>query len=164
MRFLVLIFALLFCACGGTLSEEQRKQLREEKGRHEIRRVTELQLTEEAFKAGRRFISVIESFNGDSARIDSLIAASQGRVRFLVPGEGNTLAIEQQLIDAYVASGTTGEVDNVQMLRDAAGKSTDSLLYTKPVITRQSDGVDRLEGMWNIWLSRKALILGMDDE
>ncbi len=163
MRTIILLGAVFLFGCGGTLSEEQRRKIREERVQHEIRRVTEVQLTEEAFKKGRELIALLESFGRDSVRTDSLIDASGGRIRFLVPGAKDTRAIEKQLIDAYIASGTTGEIDNIQMLRNAAGKATDSLLYTKPVIVKQPDGVDRVEGVWNIWLSRKELILGMDE-
>lgn len=165
MRILLTIYTvLLLIGCGGTLSEEQRHQIREERKKREIKRVTEPQLTEAAFEEGRRLVGALEKLGSDSMLIDSALEAHGGRIRFITPGGEVNHILEQQLIDAYLASGVDEEVDNVQILRDASGRSTDSLLYTKPVIVHQPDGIDRLVGVWNIWLSRKEIVLNMDSE
>jgi hypothetical protein len=160
MRYRFIILSLILAGCGGTLSDEQRKKMREQMELREIRKVTDAEITEAAFAKGRQILSLLDNFQGDSTRIDSLITAENGRVRWLVPGTSNALALEQQLIDAYVAGASGGIQDNVQKIRNTEGES-DSLLYTKPVVIR-ADGVERLEGVWNIWLSKKQLILSMD--
>jgi len=160
MRYRFIVLLVILAGCGGTLSDEQRKKMREQMELHEIRKVTDAEITEAAFAKGRHIIQLLDDFHGDSTQIDSLIRAENGSVRWLVPGTSNAKALEQQLIDAYVASESGSLQDNVQKIRNTEGES-DSLLYTKPVLTR-ADGVERLEGVWNIWLSKKQLILSMD--
>jgi hypothetical protein len=161
MKYWLAMIMLVFTCCGGSLSDEQRKRMREQMELHEIRRVSDTEITEAAFARGRKVMLSLENLHGDSARIDSFIEASAGKIRWLVPGGSNAIALEQQLIDAYIASGTGSLQDNVQKIRNAEGDS-DSLLYTKPVVTKLPDGTDRLKGVWNIWLSKKELILSMD--
>jgi hypothetical protein len=148
-------------ACGGSLSDEQRKKMREQMELHEIKKVTDAEITEAAFIKGRDIVKTLENFHGDSVRIDSLITSEQGKVRWLVPGKDNALEIEQQLIDAYIAAESGEQQDNVQRVRNAEGES-DSILYTKPVVSKLPNGTERLEGVWNVWLSKKQLILSMD--
>ena len=156
-----LILAFIVFACEGKLSDEQRKKMKEQMKLHEIKRVTETQITEAAFATGRQLSSTINQIGADSVRLDSLIAAHNGRIRWIVPGKSNAHELEQQLVDAYLADESGGLSDNVQDVRRGTEK-TDSLLYTKPVVTKLPDGSERLEGIWNIWLSRKQLILAMD--
>lgn len=161
MKYWIVITMLVFTACGGTLSEEQRKKMREQMALHEIRKVSDTEITEAAFASGRRIMQQLEKLQGNPVKTDSFISASNGKVRWIVPGGSNAIALEQQLIDAYMAAGSGSLQDNVQKIRNADGDS-DSLLYTKPVVTKLPDGTDRLDGVWNIWLSKKALILSMD--
>lgn len=160
MRYCAVIVALILGSCGGSLSDEQRQQMREQMELREIRRVTDTELTEAAFAHGREVIETIKGMKGDSVRIDSLIKAD-GRIKWIKPGTSTALALEQQLIDAYIAAETGSLQDNVQKMRNPEGDS-DSILYTKPVVTKLPDGAEKLEGVWNIWLSRKQLILSMD--
>jgi hypothetical protein len=160
MRYFLFILILTISACGGSLSDEQRKKIREEIESSKIRRVSEADITEAAFARGRAIVKTIETFSNDSLRIDSLLAAEKGKVRWIVPGQGTAHATEQQLIDAYLSAEAGGQQDNIQKIRTGAMES-DSLLYSKPVITQLPDGSDRLDGVWNIWLSKKQLILSM---
>lgn len=161
MKYWIVITVLVVTGCGGTLSDEQRKKMREQMALHEIRKVSDTEITEAAFASGRKIMQSLQSLGTDSAKIDSFISNSKGKVKWLVPGDKNAVALEQQLIDAYIAAGSGDIQDNVQKIRHAEGES-DSLLYTKPVVTKLPDGTDRLEGVWNIWLSKKELILSMD--
>jgi hypothetical protein len=156
-----IILLVLLIACEGKLTDEQRKKMREQMELHKIKRVTDPEIAEAAFAKGRALIDVLEKMDNDSVRIDSMITASHGRIRWIVPGKSNALALEQQLVDAYIADESGSLQDNVQDVRHGQEK-TDSLLYTKPVVTKLADGSERLEGVWNIWLSRKELILAMD--
>jgi hypothetical protein len=118
---------------------------------------------EAAFARGRLTVETLERLKGDSVRTDSILKAEQGKIRWIVPGQSSIHETEQQLIDAYLSAETGGQQDNVQKIRNTQGES-DSLLYSKPVITRLPDGTDRLEGVWNIWLSKKQIILSMDEK
>lgn len=157
----ILLLALCMYACDGKLSDEQRKHMKEQMELHKIKRVTEVEITDAAYAKGRDIIADIDQLADDSVGVDSLVGSYHGRVRWLVPGKGNALALEQQLIDAYIASESDAMQDNVQKLRNATGES-DSILYTKPVVVKMKDGSERLEGVWNIWLSKKQLIIDMD--
>jgi hypothetical protein len=160
MRYFVYLLPLLLTACGGTLSDEQRKKIREEMEMSKIRKVSEAEIMEAAFAKGRAIVKTIELFKDDTLRIDSLLEAEEGKIRWAVPGQSGAHETEQQLIDAYISAETGGQQDNVQKIRTSTGES-DSLLYSKPVISHLPNGVDKLEGIWNIWLSKKELILSM---
>lgn len=162
MKYLVIVAVLLLTACGGSLSDEQRKKMKEQMALHEIKKVSEAEITEAAFARGRALMIKIESFKGDSSRIDSLIKKENGRIKWLEPSNASTArALEQQLIDAYIAAESGSLQDNVQPVKNSQGAS-DSILYTKPVVVKLEDGTEKLEGVWNIWLSKKELILAMD--
>jgi hypothetical protein len=154
---------LLISACDGKLTDEQRRKMREQMELHKIKRVTETEITEAAFAKGRSLINDIESMDNDSIRIDSMLGAHAGRIRWIVPGSDNVADLEQQLIEAYIADESGGLTDNIQRMR-VHNLSTDSILYTKPVVTKLPDGSERFEGVWNIWLSQKQLILAMDKD
>jgi hypothetical protein len=163
MRYSLCVLVLLFSSCGGSLSDEQKKKIREEMELSKIRKVSEADIMEAAFARGRGVMEAIDGFKGDSVRIDSLLKAEQGKIRWIVPGQSSIHETEQQLIDAYISAEAGGQQDNVQKIRNPQGES-DSLLYSKPVITQLPDGTDRLDGVWNIWISKKQIILSMDED
>lgn len=162
MRRSIIFAAILAVGCTGSLTEEQRKAVKEDMESHAIKKVSDAEITEAAFSKGRSMIALLESYKNDSTRIDSLIDANNGKVRWLVPGSANALEVEQQLIEAYVASASGDAQDNVQKIRTTDGTQGDSILYSKPVVIKRQDGTDVLTGVWNIWLSRKELIRAMD--
>jgi hypothetical protein len=153
-----IILLFLLTGCGGTLSDEQRKQMREQMELHKIVRVTEIEITEAAFEQGRETMKILESFNGESSKTDSFLRANKGAIHFVVPGASNARALEQQLIDAYLADESGAVQDNVQELRNGDG-TYDTLLYTKPVTVKMPDGSEQLNGIWNIWIPKKQLVL-----
>lgn len=157
--FFILTAAL---GCTGSLTEEQRNKVKEDMANHAIRKVTDAEITEAAFAKGRQLVAEIEKSKSDSIKTDSIISASKNRIRWVVPGSKDGLAVEQQLIDAYISSGGSELTDNIQKIRTPDGTQTDSILYSKPVVVKRSDGTDELKGVWNIWLSRKELIMAMD--
>jgi hypothetical protein len=158
MKISAFLFVFLFFGCGGSLTDEQRKQMKENMELNKIVRVTDAEITEAAFEEGRETLRIIESFKGDSVRIDSLMKINQGRIRYIRPGISNALELEQQLVDAYLADESGSFRDNVQEVRNASG-DFDSLLYSKPHVTKLPDGPDQLNGVWNIWLRKKELVL-----
>jgi hypothetical protein len=157
--FVVTLFALT--ACGGSLSEEQRRKIREDREQHTIIKVTEAQITEAAFASGRRIAKSLEKFQPIPSTLDSISRNTKTKIRWVVPGATNALEIEKQLIDAYINSVVTGSLeDNIQKIRNESGE-TDTLLYTKPVVKKLADGSEQFEGAWSIWISKKQLILEM---
>lgn len=158
----LLVLAGILSACTGSLTEEQRRAVKEDMESHAIRKVSDAEITEAAFARGRQLITQLETAQSDSAKLDSIMNSSAGKIRWLVPGSSNALEVEQQLIDAYIASAATDVQDNIQKIRGSNGTQSDSILYTKPVVMKQKDGTEVLAGVWNIWLSRKELIRGMN--
>ncbi len=155
---LSILVIFLLMACGGTLSDEQRKQMREQMEAHRIKRVTTTELTEAAFAKGRSLVAQIENLKTDSARIDSLISGN-GMLKYLPIHTIPSHPMEAQLLDAYRAGDANSLQDNVQFIRRDEG--SDSILYTKPVVSKNADDSSELEGVWNIWISKKELVLAM---
>jgi len=153
--------ALLACACGGSLTDEQRKKMREEMELHKIRKITEAEITEAAYAKGRALIGILEHAENNNPKIDSLAAASGTRIRWIAPGKSTAEGVEQQLIESYIAGAESGSLqDNLQKIRNAEGE-TDSLLFTRPVVKNLPDGAVKVEGTWNVTMSQKQVILEM---
>ncbi len=144
----------MLTSCGGSLTDEQRKKMLEASEQQAIVKVTEAEITEAAFAKGRSVMNELTSISV----ADSLVKATGVEIHWLEPGAANGLEIEQQLIDAYINSlieGTSLQ-DNVQEI----GK--DSMLYTKAVVLTRPDSSVEVKGTWNIWMSKKQLILSMN--
>ncbi len=153
------LFLLLFLfSCGGSLSDEQRKQMHEKMELNKIVRVTEAEITDAAFAKGRKIINALDSLRNDSSSLKSYLRKNAARIHYIQPGTSNARALEQQLVEAYLADESGAMQDNVQEKRNAQG-NYDSLLYTKPVTKQLPDGSEALEGIWNVWLSKKELVL-----
>ena len=153
---LLIILAVLLTACGGTLTEEQRKKMREGSEQQAVVKVTDAEITDAAFAKGRSVVEVLSSKNADS-----LAAAMKIKINWLQAGaKTNSLAVEQQVMDAYINSVITGTPmrDNIQKI------GTDSMLYTSVVVLTRSDSSVEIKGTWNIWMSKKQLILSMGNK
>jgi hypothetical protein len=155
MRWIYVAILVLLMGCGGSLSEEQRKQMREAREQQTIRKVTEAELTQEAFDRGKEIIDLIEKNPNQS---DSIAQNHHVIIRWIDPSSPDATELERQVIDAYLNSAIMGNAvsDNVQKL------GTDSLLYSKPVVTELPDGSVQVKGLWNVKMSKKYLVLGMD--
>lgn len=154
MRLLYFLIGFALLGCGGSLNDEQRKQMREAREMKAIKKVSEAEITELAFSRGR---DIMKNITRSPKAIDSLEAAHQVRISWLTPGSSTATEVEKQLIDAYlnsILSGTSVS-DNVQRLGE------DSLLYTRPVTRELPDGTVAVDGTWNISFSRKQLVLSI---
>ena len=162
MKNIVIVSLFLLCACGGKLSEEQRKELRKGMEQQKIVKLSDAEITELALDQGRSICTALEKKNIAPSAVDSIAREYHVKIRWITPGSKNALAIEQQLIDAYISSIVTGSLqDNIQKLHNADDpRDYDSLVYSKPVVSTLPDGVENLEGIWNIYMSRKNVILG----
>ena len=155
-----LLFFIILMSCGGTLTEEQRKRIKEEMETQKIQKVSEAEITEASFAKGRSILAVAMA-RPDSAPPDSVQMIEGKTVRYLTPSSGNLSDIERQLIEAYIEAEEAGNLaDNVQNIRSADGAS-DSILYTKPVVVKTQEGGEKLVAMWSVYLSKKELILSM---
>ena len=155
MKIEFIFILLLLTSCGGTLSDEQRKKIREDMNQHKIVRISDAEITEAAFVRGRDMMKLINK-TGSKSKIDSLARGAGLKIKWIVPGAGNAGVIEREIIEAYLESSINGGMeDNVQR----AG--TDSLLYTKPVTEKLPDGSENVKGMWSIQFAKKQLILSM---
>lgn len=159
MRYTIFLLMVTLMACDGKLSDEQRRKMREQMELHKIRKVTDLEITEAAYAAGRSTVAPLKEIYSNKLKTDSVAQASKGRVRWIEPSAGNGSALEQELVEAYINSEAGAAPDNIQKIR-RNNIETDSILYTFPVIT-QRDGADELQGVWSVWLSKKELILSM---
>lgn len=147
----------ILSACGGTISDEQRKQMLKAKEEQAIVRVTDVQIMEAAFEKGRKAVNGLTE-SATSQELKQLSENLDVKIRWLAPGASHAMEIEKQLIDAYINSVLMGEEqkDNVQKI------GTDSLLYTKPVVITRADSSIEVKGTWNVWISKKELILSMN--
>jgi hypothetical protein len=155
MRTVVLVFMSVWLfSCGGSLTDEQRKKMKEAREQQSIQKVTDAEITEAALEKGRAVMKTL-------TQPDQAEAVSQTehvKIHWLEPGGSDALEIEQQLIDAYINSMIAGVPlqDNVQDI------GQDSVLYTNPVVVTRPDSSLEIKGTWNIWMSKKQLILGMN--
>lgn len=152
---------LALMACGGSLSDDQRKKVKEEMEASEIRKVTDAQITEASFAYGRSLLAALEAKDKsmtDASLIDSLENAYHVRIIPLVPGDSLLLEIERQLIEAY----TTG-AGQIQLNDDVQKLGADSLIYTKPVMRELPDGSVEFVRAIGIHMPRKYVVLSIKD-
>lgn len=154
MKKLLIILTVFLCACGGSLSDEQRKQMREAREQQAIVKVTESEIMDAAFAKGRDVMSQLKQVNPDTGKVST---DEKVRIHWLAPGKAHGLKIEQQLIEAYLNSMLSGVPlqDNVQKI------GGDSLLYTNPVVITHADSSIEIKGTWNVWMSKRELIIAM---
>jgi hypothetical protein len=157
------IVTLLLCltACGGTMTEEQRRKLHEGMEQQKIVQMTDAEIMTTAHERGREVFAALEKVHFNPAKADSIGERYKARIHWTVPGTAGNQEIEQQLIEAYISGMVTGSLqDNVQRLyTDVQQGGYDSILYSKPAVSPMPDGVEKLDGVWNIYLSKKQVIL-----
>jgi hypothetical protein len=154
------ILLIVFTACGGKLSDEQRKQMKEGMEQQKIVQLSNSEIVTAALEQGQTIFNVLEKSKFDHTKIDSIAHHYRVKIYWRTPGTADAKEIEQQLIEAYVSGMVTGSLqDNIQELHKADQSGYDSLLYSKPIVTPMPDGVEKLEGVWNIYLSKKQVVL-----
>ncbi len=160
--FIGLTISLL--GCGGSLSDEQRKKLQKGMENQKIVKLSDSEIITASLEQGRAIYRVIEALKFDSSKVDSVAEKYHVKIGLMVPGGSNALDVENQLIEAYVLGAETGSTqDNIQKLPSNTDAETyDSLLYSRPMLTPLPDGAVKVEGVWNIYLAKKGVILSMD--
>ena len=146
-------------ACGGKLSDEERKKLHEGMATQDIKRVTEADLQEAAMvyaKSVLNDVMKVDKYLNQKSKIDSIATQHQVRIYSLIPNDSTLREIETQLIEAYIAGAEMGQTgDNLQK----AGE--DSLLYTVPVFKNRPDGSQQFSHAIGIKIARKTVILSI---
>lgn len=162
MKYLSLLFILFLCACGGNMSDEQRRKIKEGLELQKIVKVSEAEIISEALVKGQQVFQLLEK---DSFKVntDSIAEEQKVLIRFISPGVTNARLVEQELIDAYVNGIVANDhPENIQKIWTSEKKEDyDSLLYTRPQITIREDGVEELKGIWSIYMSRKDVVLNI---
>ena len=161
MKVKLLTILFLVTACGGSLSDEQRKKMRERMKEDEIKHVSEGELMTAAFAYGRSISSIVEKRDPalvDKTLLDSLESAFNVQISAIQPGDSALLAIEAQLIEAYATSaGQVNVADDIQKI------GNDSILYTKPLMHERPDGSVEFMRALSIHMPVKAVILSIEE-
>ncbi len=155
MKNSLMVCLLILTACGGTLTEEQRKKVKQDMQDHAIKKVNEAQITEAAFIMGRDISRILEMEKFSVTDLDSLQQTYHVKVISLKPGDGME-GVEQQIIDAYIEGSGRAELnDNVQRL------GTDSILYTKPIMKELPDGSLQFNYAIGVRMAKKSIVLSI---
>jgi hypothetical protein len=156
----VLFFALLVFACSGSLPEEKRKAYREELERNQIVRVTEVEITEAAFREGRLTVNTLDSLAADTTARNAFIEGYPGRISLVTNVREARHDLERQLFEAYAQDTTGVPHDNLQNVRNDQGV-VDSLLYSYPIVQADAGEKQRLVGVWNVWMAKRDIVLSI---
>lgn len=154
-----LVLAILV-GCGGSLSDEQRKKMREGLDEQKIVRLSDSEIVMSSMERGRSIFETMEARGFVPEAIDSIENQYRVRIKLITPGSDDALEVENQLIEAYVVGAETGSLpDNIQKLGVTDNQEQyDSLVYTKPQVTPLPDGAVKVEGIWNIYLAKKDVV------
>ncbi|MEJ1236957.1 hypothetical protein WBG78_02445 [Chryseolinea sp. T2] len=161
-----LILLLLIASCGGSsLSDEQRKKLRQGIDDTKIAQVSDAEIVTAGMDEGRRVFETLEKSNFDASAQKQIAHDKKVKVRYITPGKGDALEVENQIIQAYIVGSVTGATqDNIQKLRSGAATSLqdyDTLLYSHPIVTSMPDGSVNVNGVWNIYLAKREIVRGL---
>lgn len=161
MRAFIFFSFLLVCACGGSLSSEQRKKIRANMEAKSIKKISEAELTEAALEYGRLMTKVIEVRDHSLSNrkfLDSLQEAYGVQIFSMQPTDSVLRGVERKIIEAYTSGGDlSGIGDNLQNM------GTDSLLYTKPIMIEKPDGSLEFAKALAIRIPKKQVILSIKD-
>ncbi len=151
---------MFLAGCGGSLSDEQRKKLRDRMKEDEIMHITEGELMSAAFDYGRAVDSILEKRDPamvNSKFIDSLESEFNVKITTIQPGDSMLLVIEQKLIEAYAAGAGQPVADDIQKM----GK--DSILYTKPMMKERPDGTVEFMRALSIHIPIRSVVLSIEE-
>jgi hypothetical protein len=149
---------LLLVACTGSLSDEQRKRIKQSMEEGEIKKVSEAQITEAAFVYGRNLASVLDKRDKELSNqvlLDSLSTAFQVEIISLQPENNGLRNVERLVLEAYAESKESS--DNIQKM------GSDSLLYTKPIMSENPDGSTKFLKALGIRMTRKQIVVSIKD-
>jgi hypothetical protein len=156
MKFQWVILAIAFVSCGGSLSSEQRKRMRENMEAKSLKKISDAELTEAALGYGRKIAWIIESRSGNQKFLDSLETVYNVEILFMQPNDSGLRAVEKQIVEAYSSEKNGSNLsDNIQKM------GSDSLLYTKPIGKERPDGSLAFTKVLGLRLPKKPIILSI---
>jgi len=159
MNKIALIGLLTLVSCGGSLSDEQRKRLHDGMEKQKIVKISDAEIVSAAMEQGRAFYKAIEKISFDQTKVDSIARVYNVKVVQLDINAANAKEMEKQLLDAYISAAATGTLpDNIQKIYKENETEYDSLVYSKPIVEIK-DEVENVTGVWNIYLSKKEVII-----
>ncbi|MCB0486910.1 MAG: hypothetical protein KDC99_00440 [Cyclobacteriaceae bacterium] len=160
MKYILLLSLLVLVGCGGSLSNEQKKQLKEGMEANQIKKISEAEIMDAAFKLGRKISEEVthagpENLSEATRRLE---AEHHVKIYPLQQGDSLLLQIEQQLIEAYTSADPNLELtDNVQKI------GTDSLLYTVPVMEKVEGEAMQFKYALGVRMPQKEVILSINN-
>lgn len=141
----VICFSATLIGCGGGLSEEQRKALKDEMEHREIKKVPEEHIVEATFKTGRKLL--ISHQEG----VDSLLTNIGASAYLLKKNDSTESKVEWELLEAYNYSMTQGAQPAENVQRDG-----EMMVYTMPAIEN-----DVFIGIYIVRIPRNEIILSL---
>jgi len=120
---------------------------------HEIKKVTDAEVTEAAIRYGQQIAAVImreDKTLSNQPFLDSISQVYQVEIVSLQESNQKLRAVENQILEAY-SSGQGS--DNIQKM------GPDSLLYTKPIMREHPDGSTEFMKALGIRMTRKQIVL-----
>ena len=158
MKYIIVLIAFTISACTGSLSDQQRKRIKESMEQGEIKKVSEAQVTDAAFNYGRYVASILEKRDSsltDTGLLDSLSETFQIEIISLQADNQNLRSVERQIMEAYMEGNASN--DNIQKM------GSDSILYTKPFLLENPDGSTKFLKALGIRMTRKQIVLSIKD-
>jgi hypothetical protein len=158
MKYSILLIGMVLFSCTGSLSDEQRKRIKESMEQGEIKKLTEAQVTEAAFVYGRKVATILDKRDKtltNTVLLDSISQAFQIEIVPIQAENKNLRGVERQLLEAYQAGGESN--DNIQKM------GADTLLYTKPILREHPDGSTEFLKAIGIRMTRKQVVLSIKD-
>lgn len=153
----ILLLVLFLFSCGGNLSEEQRKRLKDGMKQQEIRKLSDAQITEAAFALGRQIADELGNRVSNRVFVDSLASAYQVQIIKLQTNDSLALAVERRIIEAYTSGGDPNTLtDNIQKV------GSDTLVYTKPIMRTLPDGASQFSHVIAIRMPKKQVVLSIE--
>lgn len=156
MKYSVLLFVAVLVSCTGSLSDSQKKRIKESMEQGQIKKVSEAQVTEAAFAFGRKVAGIVNKSDKNLANttlLDSLSQAYQVEIVSLQPDNQTMRSVERKLLEAYMNGGASD--DNIQKM------GIDSLLYTMPIVNEKPDGSKEFLKALGIRMTRKQVVLSI---
>jgi hypothetical protein len=152
MKYTLPLLLLFISSCTGSLSDDQRRKIKEDMARNEIKKVTEADVTEAAMLYGKQIAAIIETKDktlNNQLFLDSLSRAYQVEIVSLQQDNLKLRAVERKILEAY----SSGEgSDNIQKM------GLDTLLYSKPILIEHTDG-SKSNKVLGIRMTKKQIVL-----
>jgi hypothetical protein len=158
MKYIGLLIFVMLISCTGSLSDEQRKRIKESMEQGEIKKVSEAEILEHAFSYGRGIATILDKRDKtlmNQPLQDSLSSAFQVEIILLQPENTRLRSVERQVMEAYLESKELN--DNIQKM------GTDSLLYTLPIANENRDDSLSFQKVLGIRMTRKQIVLSIKE-